>query len=143
MMKELISMTEYVLQMSKPYDKETAESETCLAEKFYDRVPLYANFLKRKLELWMFIPCDENGEPLKEPISIYYNPEFGCQKFPQECYESDLQQYQKAKERVLFEIDITGLDSIKHHISVGRDIEYLTQFKGIKLTKQALRLIEL
>lgn len=130
-MEELISMTDFVLQMSKPYDKETAESETCLAENFYDRVPLYANFLKRKLELWMFIPCDENGEPLEEPTIL------------DDRLSLKLMIYQKAKESVWFEIDMTGLDSIKHHISLGRDIEYLTQFKGIKLTKQALKELEI
>lgn len=63
----------------------------------------YAKFLKRPLKLEMFVPCDENGIVIERPIDIYYKPDFGCQKYPQESYEEDLRKYEKAKEKVLFE----------------------------------------
>jgi len=50
-MENLISMTDFVL--SKKYTATGHEN--------------YANFLKQPLELWMFIPCDEDGNVLEEP----------------------------------------------------------------------------
>lgn len=32
---------------------------------------------------------------LEQPIDIYYLPEFGCQKYPQECYLSDLEKHRR------------------------------------------------
>lgn len=49
-----------------------------------------------KQELIRMITIDEDGNLLSEPISMYYTPEFGCQKYPQECYEGDLKAYQQA-----------------------------------------------
>jgi len=48
----------------------------------------YSKFLKQALKLWMFVPCDEDGNVLEEPI---------CQE-----YALANQKYQQAKERCLF-----------------------------------------
>ncbi len=75
----------------------------------------YTKFLKQNLSeryevngvsahpLNRFVPCDLYGNVLEAPMTIYYKPDFGVQKHPIELYEYDLEQYQQAKGRVLFE----------------------------------------
>ena len=77
---KLISMTDFVLEQEQPtyLDKEEFE------DVFY-KIHNYANFLKKPLELGMFVPCDENGDILRDGVN--WNKKF----------------YQKAQERVLFE----------------------------------------
>jgi hypothetical protein len=92
----LISMTDFVLEQ-----KETSTYECPLHEWLHlesgklTKIRNYANFLKQPLELWMFVPCDENGKPMKE----------GYEVFDEDCTEYDeyVFKYQKAKERCLFE----------------------------------------
>ena len=81
-MKELKSMVEFVKDTGKTSIEDRSEWDTW--KMLYD----YANFLSQKLELWMFVPCDENGNVLeyKEPYEDGTNI-----------------QYQQAKDRVLFE----------------------------------------
>lgn len=69
----------------------------------------YAKFLKQPLELGMFVPCDEDGNMLKEPENfeseyqkIILDEQKSASKSEQEKWKK-LKQYQKAKERVLFE----------------------------------------
>lgn len=38
-----------------------------------DHIRNYAQFLKQQPELWMFVPCDEEGRPMKEPKESDYN----------------------------------------------------------------------
>ena len=77
-MKNLISMTDFILEQH-----EQGISSTNASYK-------YANFLKKALELWMFVPCDENGDVLE--VVPYYAD--GIEK---------VNQYKKAKERCLFD----------------------------------------
>ena len=76
-------MTDFVLEQGKK------PNTSDFRERFVVNVINYANFLKQPLKLWMFIPCDENGDVLEEPI---------CQE-----YALANQKYQQAKERCLFE----------------------------------------
>lgn len=69
-----------------------------------NRIYKYAKFLDQKLELWMFVPCDENGNVLEEP-EIYsqwvrenFNDELENEERINQCKE-----FIKAKEKVLFE----------------------------------------
>lgn len=81
---KLISMTDFVLELFKKWDRSEIDSEsyTQISER-------YAKFLKRLLELGMFVPCDENGNVLPAEYSF-----LSCDKgFV----------YGKATERVLFE----------------------------------------
>lgn len=100
-MKNLIGMTDFVLQ-----DK--SMSGLSIAN--------YANFLKQPLELWMFAPCDEDGNILEEP-----KDEALCEYCPLENWKSDSKgescegsrcdvatenynkKYYQAKERCFFE----------------------------------------
>ena len=101
----------------------------------------YKDFLKKHLKLEMFVPCDEDGNILKEPKRwedyLQYPDSFDGNKEWDELYD-----YQQAKEKVLFvfkpHFDISV---IKHHILQDRDIEYLANFGSMQLTKTALNAI--
>jgi hypothetical protein len=58
------------------------------------------NYLKSecdRLNLLEEVRYDEHGNVVEFPLSMYYTPDFGCQKYPQESYESDLEQYEQSK----------------------------------------------
>jgi hypothetical protein len=64
----------------------------------------YAKFLKKPLKLWMFIPCDYDGNILEEPTKYsnwtnfdYSGTDIGFED------EKLCREYQKAKERCFFE----------------------------------------
>src|SRR6478735_5237627 len=100
---KLISMVDFVdLQEETPtfdtpqmdwYDKEV--------EKLY-KIRKYANFLKRKLDLSFFAPCNDKKEPLKEPEwwCRYCN---GASPFMNMDEIRHCQEYKKALENVLFD----------------------------------------
>ena len=68
----------------------------------YTSIYAYANFLKLKLGLGMFIPCDKEGNVLEKPIlNDYVDAEIGCTE--KQIYDIDCQQYQEALDRVIFE----------------------------------------
>ena len=81
---KIISMTDFVLD--KQRFKE--DSDTAIF-----KVTNYAKFLKQPLELWMFVPCDENGNVLEDIIGngMIHN------------YSEKVKQYEQAKDKVLFE----------------------------------------
>jgi len=68
----------------------------------------YSKFLKKPVEKWMFVPCDENGDVLEEP-----NEEFELSYWD---YSTKSSKYQQAKERCLFEgfeLDFNNMYIIK------------------------------
>lgn len=88
-MTELISMVKFVLEQSK-----------CNNDyQFSKKVCRYALFLNQLIELWMFVPCDEEGNVLTEPrrASFLDSPSVIVD------LDEQLKKYNKAKERVLFE----------------------------------------
>jgi len=94
---KLISMTDYVewIKFKNPEEFASDDLHDGVRGKF-NRICLYAKFLKQPLTLGMFVPCDEERnvleEPDRPPSSLHLK-----------MYESELNQYQQAKERVLFE----------------------------------------
>lgn len=82
----------------------------------------YANFLKQPLTLGMFVPCDQNGNVLKEPMEndFYYSD--GVLNHVD--YSAEFEQYQKAKEKVLFK-DCTVKGIKKSH---SLDIDYFVVY---------------
>lgn len=62
---------------------------------------LYDDFLEQPLTLGMFVPCDSQGNVLEEPKKCQYA--FGDQMVSEKQWNRDCQQYQQAKDRVLFE----------------------------------------
>lgn len=113
---------------------------------------IYAQFLKRPLELSMLIPCDEDGNVLDQPCDILNTD--GCRDC--ECRE-----YKKAKEKVLFQ-GITLIDIIKYKddtiwilehkdypheqnsLKTNRNVESLLQEHwDFTLTKSAIKQLDL
>lgn len=98
-MKKLISMTDFVFEIGN-LDK-TTHGENL--SSIYN----YAIFLKQPLTLGMFIPCDENNIPLKEPV-MYYSEENikrlkGIEIEIANFANNRVKEYQQAKEKCLFE----------------------------------------
>lgn len=106
----------------------------------------YAKFLKQPLELWMFVPCDEQGNVLEEPAVEFFdsgNIEKDCNDYAQY-----FDNYKEAKERVLFEDCIYHDDIVRNafckiriYAFEGMTIENLTIYK-VKLTSTAIKWIE-
>jgi len=91
-MEKLISMTDFVLEQMK-------NTET-LKDNFV-KTAAYAKFLKKPLELWMFVALDEDGNVLEEPKEKEIELSDGtCGYFTN---IKDSEQYQQAKEKCLFE----------------------------------------
>ena len=132
----LIPMTDFVLEQLNEQN-----SRTKPMREVFNSLEKYAKFLKQPLKLEMFVPCDEDGNILKEPKRwedyLQYPDSFDGNKEWDELYD-----YQQAKEKILFvfkpHFDILV---IKHHILQGRNIEYLANFGSMQLTKTALNAI--
>jgi len=91
-----MTMTEYVCEISKEFTIHTnMKSPVVHLEKLW----IYANLLKRKLELGMFIPCDLKGNVLEEPEP------FDTNLWNMDDHEGfeDCVEYHQALDRVLFE----------------------------------------
>lgn len=86
---KLISMTDFVL-----YKKAS-----------HTQIMKYAQFLKQALSLGKFVPCDEEGNVLEEPKgwSWFSIDPCRCEKCAKKYNIHELDNYKKAKERVLFE----------------------------------------
>lgn len=82
-------MTDFVL--------EQRENHTGDFEYFADLICRYAKFLKLYLKLWMFVPCDEDGNVLEEPHREDYD------MYDDTVFLIDMKKYQQAKERCLFD----------------------------------------
>ena len=109
-------------------------------EKALSWIYNYATFLRQPLKLEMFVPCDEDGNVLEEPQLRPVRNLFDEEDMDYDAQE--LYDYIKAKEKVLFEHKPQfDLGIIKHHISQGRNIEYLANFGSIKLTQNSLNAI--
>lgn len=100
---KLTSMVDYVIENTKPF--ETIDDRDYYHEILisYGKMKNYAKFLKQSLKLEMFVPCDDEGEPLEEPdfFSGEYD-ENGYGDVDKYQYKLDVKQYQKAQEKVLF-----------------------------------------
>lgn len=57
-------------------------------------------FGKQPLELWQFVPCDEDGNVLEEPEPIHT---YGLEPCDYEYDDNEILKYQQAEERCLFE----------------------------------------
>jgi hypothetical protein len=136
---KLISMTDFVLKQDKFLDITNKQKLILIIN--------YGQFLKQPLELWMFVPCDENDNSMIEPNENMAH--LGYEK-----------QYQQAKERCLFEGFEKSLDYIQNSnkcfvvvafkISIGlgfkngmhQTIEDLTKY-NLQLTQTAIKKFQL
>lgn len=129
---KLVSCTDYVIELGN--------HKTLLLSNEQKMIN-YANFLKQPLTLGMFIPCDLDGNVLEEPIRERYKALGKFTELQAETnYKWDSEQYQEAKDRILFEsyneYDFKGL---KHTLDFENGtIEDLTDL-GLTLTQNAIK----
>ena len=98
---KLISTTDFVLEQKehiKEADKLSFFEIQTKINEFYDKVVHHATQMKRPLEKGMFVPCDEEGNVLKEPKESNYN----LGDIHAGYFKLDVDKYQQAKERILF-----------------------------------------
>ena len=118
---KLISMTNFILS-----DKVKSTLEY---EQSYKMIRSYANFLKQPLKLEMFVPYDDEGNVLEEPIvSEHLLDRFSQQPIKDEN-TPEAYRYRKAKEKVLFE-GFKFYSSYTDSIYVANKESNLIQFKN-------------
>ena len=88
-MENLISMTDFVLEQSSIL-RHSGDSFNIKKYDYIIKSEYYAKFLKQPLELWMFVPCDKEGNVLEKRA-----PLIGM-------YDLKTIKYQESKERCLF-----------------------------------------
>jgi len=131
---KLISMTAFVLEQNN-------------FKVFRNQQILnYANFLKQPLELWMFVPCDEDGNVLEEP-KLHFPT--GNNQLESIIFKQN-KEYQQAKERCLFEgFEVDSEKTVNWNgIYIEQDsfnkinvegLEYYCSSTKIKLTQTAIK----
>lgn len=126
---KLITMTDFVLEQRKIYEGDFED----LSDLYFR----YAKFLKQSLELWMFVPCDNEGNVLEKPNENYFKSEPFCSTGLCKPYFEAMDKFQQEKERCLFK----GLDLgvANHHIRQERKVEYLANFGILELTKTSIK----
>ena len=137
---KLMSMTDFVLQ----------QDITDIKQR--DSIVKYANFLKQPLKLEMFVPCDEDGDILDEPMDYE-------QRLPNMMteYDDEVYRYKQAKEKVLFEgfevqygyltykdYDIYSVRGLEHYTIESSLLgNYILKTEEIQLTENAVKQIGL
>lgn len=115
-----MSMTDFILNVDR--NKPKAKSLLSITDiheykrNVYDEILNYANFIKQPLLLSMFVPCDEDDNPIQKPKEHIDN---------RSLYYKELEQYQKALDRVLFE-EFEIQDYEKHKILDHEETVFLT-----------------
>ncbi len=109
-MKHLTNMVDFVLEQSEQlendiHDAQNKKEYMSVMAKHQEKIFKYANFLKQKLELWMFIPCKlVDGEWIVlECPKNYKQWEAKRLNTPYDMDLSKYENYQQAKELCLFE----------------------------------------
>jgi len=88
---QLISLSTFVLE----------KNEFGLFKKNDEQIRKYAEFLQKDLDLSMFIPCDKDGVPLKEPSHLE-RMQAGWADNPIDDNFYRVRDYNDAKKEVLF-----------------------------------------
>lgn len=114
---KLIPMTDFVLQIEAEVGKEDYQVVAWQTKIHgYDRINKYANFLKQPLTLGMFVPCDDFGNILEQPIETIGEIEFYAKK------------YKEAQAKVLFK-DIF-INSKPIYLKVHKGIRVYNRYEG-------------
>jgi len=118
--KELISMTDYVLQQGL--------HTTLMAEAGMYHCHKYANFLKKTLTLGMFIPCDLEGNVLPDTNDFCGCDNQGLEE-DKECRvvcNEKINQFNEAKSRLLFDYKDFNRKGLYYHKGIKSICEWLT-----------------
>lgn len=109
---KLLSMTDFVIEnenMVKQTESEMSKDLFKLAQ--------YAHFLKQKLEKWMFVPCDTNGNYCPKPnLENYHIDEEGSHLF-----NVAFTKWKQGSQKVLFE-NFKFVES--HKIGMDSNLDY-------------------
>lgn len=136
---KLISMTDFVLEIYSQkvsIDNALLEMATNMQE-----CGKYANFLKQPLCLWMLIPCDLDGNPLDKPLECVCEDGYECKvKCTGGGYVSE---YNRAKERCLFEVVECEVDELKDLCNYNYNIEdALRYLRHFPISKTGIKQIQ-
>jgi hypothetical protein len=137
-METLKSMTDFTLEQCKLFSTHQIESLKCI-----ERINNYASFLKQPLTLGMFVPFDFEGNPLKEPRDLKrYNDMFLRNEQVQSDWMAECLFYERAKECVLFEVNMTPKQIEAHLCHYPTIVDMQVDF-DITLTESAIKQIGL
>lgn len=64
----LQNTTDFVFDIDKYVSKDIWQFHDSWILQKLNTIERYAKFLKQPIELWMFVPCDEDGNVLEEPM---------------------------------------------------------------------------
>lgn len=146
---KLIPMTDFVLQNKGKFEGHDTQDYRDFAYNHVVRLENYAEFLKRPLELWMFVPCDEDGNVLNEPEYFKHYNDFNKwtdSKFDGlfddeqdfKDWQRECSNYNKAREKVLFEDFISNTEHGENYIQNNKIGMALCLDKGHNLTVEKL-----
>jgi hypothetical protein len=108
---KLYSLSQFVKLINKLHREVKAGKSEFDTDSFRCLVIKYIDFLDQELTKEMFT------NPVEYPIDIYYRPDEGCQKYPQECYESDMEIWERHEKKVIFKKLLTQ-DYLKDYLKV-------------------------
>ena len=100
-MKKLIGMVEFINHITtKPLGGQQVASVRHVELEKYRMIFKHSQFLQQTPTIGMFVPCDEDGNVLEKPTTegVDLNDMYDWN-----LYNEDLQQYQQAEQRVIFE----------------------------------------
>jgi hypothetical protein len=148
-MEKLIPMTDFVLEQEINIEVQSLTNQWSSRVARYNKIQSYAKFLKQPRELWMFVPCDKEGNVMEKP-------KISCATCNEcTCSVDYFTEYQQAEDRCLFEGFQHDFNMIEKGIFVftyngntkifemGENIEKLLEYKKVefKLTPTALKKI--
>ena len=137
----LISMTDFVLERKEHWrinSISTNGNELSCRSKHSMECENYANFLRRRLTLNMFIPCDENDRPLKKLTEKDFQFD---ENHHSNKWNEYLKQYKKAEKDILFKgCDFDRPTRYRKTVEQVTCIENLMMF-GFELTPTAIKKI--
>jgi len=115
---KLINMTDFVLEQEEGFNIGK------IGWKEYTNNTInYAKLLKQPLELWMFVPCDKEGDVLEHPNYFKTcNSDFNNFNYADYCLE-----YQQAKEVCIFYGCVYDDEMEVVRSQDGENIFYITQ----------------
>lgn len=125
---KLIPMTDFALEQEKKFNQ---WEKTFDSSNSFWKCIKYANFLKQPLKLEMFVPCDKYSNFLEEPLQEHYTDCTEEQNAKDWLY--NLEKYQQAKEKVLFETNYE-LHIIKDILTSAKIIEDLVTCSKLNIT---------
>lgn len=133
-MKKLIPMTDFVLEQEFTIEVQSLNNQWASRVSRYNKTMSYAKFIKQPLELWMFVPCDKDGNVLEEPE--YFKIENS--NLQTISWSDYVEEYQQAKERCLFDgFEFTKSQKFSMENKIKNSVHWYTQERLYLTAKKA------